>query len=249
MARKRIDTEEKLREYIKRKLGHPQLKIEISEDQLNDCIYQAIEKFAYYAYDGTQEAKLLVQLEEDENGNFKYDYQLPYRTQAVTHLQASSTYSTFISIPAGYTLAMNPITLNMQDNVSNIDIQSMTQRIAKMSTLRSIFDVSPNWNFNTHNSTLSFFERPTSSVMLLELSMDYEPAEIDGIYDQFLVKKMAEAYAWKQWSSIMGKYESAQLVNGASIAYGDMQSKGETMLQEAEEELLNLMEPLALYSF
>jgi len=241
MARKRIDTEEKLREYIKRKLGAPQLRIEITEDQLNDCIYQAIEKFAYYAYDGTQEATLLVELEKG-----KFDYQLPYRTQAVTGLKASSTYSTFINIPAGYTLAMNPISMNLQDNVSNIDIQAMTSRMAKMSTLRALFDVDPNWDFNTHNSILSFFEQPVSSVMVLELAMDYEPAEVDGIYDNHIVKQYAEGLAWIQWSSIMGKYEGAALVNGASINYGDMQSKGEAMVEKAQEEMMDLMEPLGV---
>ena len=247
MARLRIDTETKLIEYIKRKLGSPQLKVEITEDQFKDCIYQAIEKFAYYAYDGTQEGMLLVQLENDENGNFKYDYQLPYRTQAVSGLTASSVYSTFVNIPAGYTLAMNPITLNMQDNVSNIDIQSMTQRMSKMSTLRNLFDVQPNWDFNTHNSVLSFFERPVSSVMLLEIAMDYEPNEVDGIYDNHIVKEYAEGLAWKQWATITGKYEGAALVNGASIAYSDFQSKGEAMVEQAKEEMLLLMEPLGVY--
>ena len=246
MARKRIDTEAKLIDYLKRKLGAPQLKIEITEDQFKDCIYQSIEKFAYYAYDGTQEYSLLVELERDEDGKFIFDYKLPYRTQAVTKLQASSTYSTFINIPAGYTLAMNPITLNLQDNVSNIDIQSMTARMAKMSTLRSLFDVQPNWDFNTHNSTLSLFEEPTSSVMLLEVSMDYEPLEEDGIFDNHIVKEYAEGLAWIQWSTITGKYEGAALVNGASIAYADFQSKGEAKVEQAREEMLLLMEPLGV---
>ena len=244
MARERIDTEGKLIEYIKRKLGSPTLQVEITEDQFKDCIYQAIEIFSYYAYDGTEQATLLVQLEKD-----KMEYKLPYRTQAVTGLQASSVYSTFINIPAGYTLAMNPITLSMQDNVSNIDIQLMTQRMAKMSTLRSIFDVQPSWDFNTHNSTLYLFEVPTSSVMLLELSLDYEPAEVDGIYDNFLVKQLAEGFAWKMWSTICGKYDGAALVNGASIAYADFQSKGETMVQEAKEEVMGTMEPLGVFVF
>ena len=246
MARKRIDTEAKLVDYLKRRLGAPQLRVEITDDQFLDCIYKAIENFAYYAYDGTQEATLLVEFEKDADGNFVYDYQLPYRTQAVTGLKASSTYSTFINIPAGYTLAMNPITLNLQDNISNIDIQSMTQRMAKMSTLRSIFDVEPNWDFNTHNSKLTFFEKPVSSVMLLELALDYEPEEVDGIYDNFLVKQLAEGYAWVQWATITGKYEGSALINGASIAYSDFQSKGEAMIESTKEEIMNLMEPLGV---
>ena len=239
----RINTKELLREYIKRRLGAPQIRVEITEDQLNDCIDKAIGEYSYYAYDGTEEATLLVELIPGQ-----LDYTLPERVLAVSGLECSSTYSTFVNIPAGYTLAMNPITLNMQDNVSNIDIQSMTQRMAKMSTLRSIFDVKVNFDFNSNTGILRFFEQPVSSIAVLEIAMDYEPAEIDSIYNNQLVKKMAEAEAWLMWSNIMGKY-SSQLVNGSEINYADMQSKGETMRDAAKEEMMELQEPLGIYLF
>ena len=76
--------------------------------------------------------------------------------------------------------------------------------------------------------------------------MDYEPQDIDNIYNNQLVKKMAEAEAWITWANVMGKYEGAALINGASINYGDMQSKGETMRDTAKEEMLDLMEPLGI---
>jgi len=242
MARTRIDTQEKLRDFIKRKLGAPIMQVEISEDQLNDCIDDAIRYFAYYAYDGTIEGSLLVNIEPGV-----MEYKLPYGTQAVSGFKASSTYSTFINIPAGYTLAMNPISLSMTDNLTNIDIPSMMQRMAKMSTLRAIFDIEPNWDYNTHNQTLYLFEQPTSSVMLLEIALDYEPQKVDGIFDNVHVKKLAEAFAWKQWAANTGKYEGAALVNGASIAYSDFQSKGEAMEETVKEEIMNLMEPLGIY--
>jgi len=239
----RLDTKEKLREYIKRRLGSPYVRVDLTEDHLNDCIEKAIGEYSYYAYDGVIEGTLLVELEKG-----KFEYKLNPRIHAVTGLECSSVYSTFINIPAGYTLAQNPITLNMQDNVSNIDIQSMTQRMAKMSNLRNIFDVKVNFDYNSNNSTLYFFEEPTSSVAVLEIAMDYEPEEIDGIYNNNFIKKMAEAEAWITWSNVTGKY-SSQIVSGAEINYADMQSKGETMRDNAKEELLSVMEPLGLYCF
>jgi len=237
----RIDTKEKLRDYIKRRLGYPLIRVELTEDMLNDCIDKAISEYSYYAYDGTIEGTLLVELTPGQ-----LEYKLDPRIHAVTGLECSSTYSTFVHIPAGYTLAMNPITLNMQDNVSNIDIQSMTQRMAKMSNLRSLFDVQVNFDYNSNNSTLYFFEQPVSSVAVLEIAMDYEPGEIDGIYNNQLVKKMAEAEAWITWANVTGKY-SSQLVNGSEINYGDMQSKGEAMRDAAKEEMMDLMEPLGIF--
>jgi len=236
-----IDTKEKLREYIKRRLGAPLIRIELSEDQLNDCIDKSISEYSYYAYDGTIEGNILVQLEKG-----KYEYKLNPRIHAVTGLECSSTYSTFLHIPIGYTLAMNPITLNMQDNVSNIDIQSMTQRMSKMSNLRNIFDVKVNFDYNSNNSTLYFFEEPASDVAVLEISMNYEPEAVDGIFNNNLVKKMAEAEAWITWSNVVGKY-SSNLVGGSTINYDDMRSKGGAMLESSKDELFSLMEPLGIY--
>jgi len=239
----KIKTKEALREYIKRRLGAPLLKIEMTEDMLDDCIDKAIEVYAEYGYDGCTQETLLVNLEPG-----KLDYKLSDEVIAVTGLECSSTYSTFINIPAGYTLAMNPITLNMQDNVSNIDIQSMTQRMAKMSTLRSIFDVQVNFDFNFNTKILRFFEAPVSRVAVLELGLEYQPQPIDNIYNNQWIKKRAEGEAWVMWSSVMGKY-SSQLVNGSEINYADMQSKGEALIDKSEEELEGLFEPLGIYLF
>ena len=239
----KIKTKEALRDFIKRRLGAPLLKVELTEDMLNDCIDKEIEVYSEYGYDGTTQETLLVELT-----NGQLDYQLPDSVIAVTGLQCSSTYSTFINIPAGYTLAMNPITLNMQDNISNIDIQSMTQRMAKMSNLRNIFDVQVNFDFNHNTKVLRFFEQPVSSVAVLELGLEYEPGEIDNIYNNQWIKKRAEGEAWVMWSSVMGKYSSS-LVNGSEINYADMQSKGEALIEKSEEELEGLFEPLGIYVF
>lgn len=239
----RIKTKESLRNYIKVKLGSPLLNVELTDEMLDLCIDKAIEVYSEYAYDGTEQATLLVELTPGV-----MDYTLPDRTIAVSGLECSSTYSTFINIPAGYTLAMNPITLNMQDNVSNIDIQSMTERMAHMSNLRSIFDVKVNFDFNHNTKILRFFEEPTSSVAVLELGLEYEPMEIDNIYNNFWIKKMSEAQAWLAWGSLMGKY-SSQLVNGSEINYNDMRDRGKTMEDECLEELQGLFEPLGIFVF
>ena len=239
----KIKTKEALRDYIKRRLGFPILKIELTEDMLDDCIDKAIEVYSEYGYDGTEEASLLVNLTVGQ-----LEYVLPDRTIAVTGLCASSTYSTFINIPAGYTLAMNPITLNMQDNISNIDIQSMTQRMSQMSNLRNLFDVRINFDFNHNTKILRFFEPPTSSVAILEIGLEYEPQEIDNIFGNQWIKKRAEGEAWVMWSSVMGKYES-NLINGSQINYSDMRDKGESIITESNEELEGLFEPLGVFVF
>jgi len=240
----RIKTKEALRDYAKISMGAPTIVIELTDDQLDICIDKTIERYAEYGYDGMRTETLLIQLEDNKN-----KYILPDNVIAVTGLQANSTYSSFINIPAGYTLAMNPISMNVLDNVSNIDIQSMTSRMAKMSNLRSLFDVQVNFDFNFNSKELVFFERPVSSAVVMELGVDYEPGEIDNIYNNWWIKERVIGEAYIMWAGIMGKYEGASLVNGASINYADMRSKGEEIIEKSNEELEGLFEPLGVYVF
>jgi hypothetical protein len=240
MARNRINTEAKLIEYTKRRLGFPVVNVEILDDSWNDIVYRAIDQFAYYAYDGTITSTLLVNLDDDI-----MEYKLPYRTQAVTGFKSTSMYNSFISIPKGYTLAVHPISLNTMDSVSNIDTVAMSTKMAQMSTLQQMFDVEPNWTYNTNNNTLYLLEKPTSSVALLQIEQDYEPLDIDPIFDNKVVKDLAEGYAWLQWANNMGKYSSV-LVNGSEINYNDMLSKGNDLVEKATEEVMSLMEPLGI---
>jgi len=239
----KIKTKDELREYIKRRLGAPLLKVELTEDMLDDCIDIAIETYSEYGYDGTETNTLLVELTKD-----LLEYKLPDNVVAVTGLKSSSVYSTFINIPAGYTLAMNPITLTLTDNVSNIDIQAMTERMARMSNLRKLFDIQVNFDYNYNTKILRFHEKPAYSVALLEIATEYEPKEIDNIFGNWWIKKRAEGEAWKMWGSLMGKYNSS-LVNGSEINYADMTAKGEAIIDKTEEELEGLFEPLGIYVF
>lgn len=239
----RIKTKAALREYTLRQMGSPTIRVELTEEQLDDCITKSLDRYGEYAYDGQKTGTLLVTLEPD---TFKYT--LPDNVIAVTGLRASSTYSSFINIPAGYTLAMNPLTLNYLDNVSNIDIQSMTERMAKMSTLRALFDVEPNFDFNSNSKELIFFEKPTSTVAVLEIAMDYEPLEVDNIYNDQWVKKRVLGEAFVLWSNVTGKYSNS-LVNGSTINYSDIQQKGQDLIDQTEEELFEIGEPLGIYVF
>jgi len=239
----RIKTQEALKEYIKTSMGAPSIRIELTDDQLNICIDKAIEIYAEFGYDGMKTQTLLVNLTKGVN-----KYYLPDNVMAVTGLQALNTYSSFINIPAGYTLAMNPITLNMLDSVSNIDIQAMTAKMAQMSTLRNIFDISINFDFNFNSKELTFFEPPVSSTVLLELGVEYEPNPIDNIYNNMWIKQRAIGEAYLMWSGVVGKY-SSQLVNGSEINYADIQAKGEAIIEKSNEDLEEQFEPLGIYVF
>ena len=240
----RVNSRDKLREYIKRSLGAPITRVELTEEQLDDCIDRAIELFAEYAYDGGIDSSLLLNLEKGV-----LDYKLPYNVVAITGLSVSSSYSLLSKIPAGYVLdlgATSPSACSMP--VTTFDVQSMSQRMAAISNVVSMFDVRINYSFHGPSKTLRFHEQPDSNVVLLELSLEYIPEEIDEIYNDQWIKKRAVAEAWLVWAAVTGKY-SSQLINGSEFNYSDMLSKGESGIQATNEELDGLREPLGVFVF
>ena len=42
-----------LKDYAKRKLGHPVVELNLDDDQMEDCIDDALEYFQEYHFDGT----------------------------------------------------------------------------------------------------------------------------------------------------------------------------------------------------
>lgn len=240
-----INTKAGLRDYILRQLGYPTIKVELTEDQLNDSIDKAIQKYSMYAHDGTVEGSLLVQIESD-----KFSYKLPSYINAVSGLQASSAYSVFLNVPMGYSLALpNPISLSYLYSASTIDVQSMMQRMAAISTIKSIFDVRVNYTFNSNKKELKFFEPVASNFVLLDVGMEYIPDEEDYIFDNRWVKDRAVASAKFLWGQVVGKY-SSNLVGGMSINYDRLISEAEAEIDRLDTELIEKMqEPLGVWVF
>jgi len=256
----RIKTREELREFIKRKLGSPLLKVELTEDMLDDCINRAIEIYSEYAYDGTSTGSLLIKIkpELDENGNTKptypLDITLPDNVIAVSDISINATSKSSgmgdINLTAsGATLGEYSIQSGAISQGSNsFSVSSMMAQMAKISSIKSMFSTHINFDYNWNTKILRIFEDPKTTTILMEVGLDYEPLEVDNIYNNQWVKKRAEGEAWVQWSTVMGKY-SGRLVNDSEINYSDMLSKGERIIDNSEEELQGLFEPLGIWVF
>lgn len=240
----RIKKRSALQEYLLRQMGSPSIRVELTEDQINDCINKSIERYSEFAYDGVIEGSVLVELEPDQ-----LKYTLPDNIVAITGLCVSSNYSMFMNIPTGYALAMNPLSLNMLSEVSTLDVQSMVASMASISNIRSLFDVVVHYNYNHIKNELIFFEVPSSRTAVLEIAMDYEPNEAgDNIFGNHWIKQRALGECLLLWSTVTGKY-SSNIVNGTSINYADIQQKGESIIEKSEEELWQIGEPLGPYLF
>jgi len=244
----KIKTRKDLRNWMLRQMGHPLIKVELTEDQLNDAIDNAIQYYSEFAYGGTVDGTLVVKVESG-----KRQYKLDDRIVAIREVHASPAYQPFINIPAGYALAVNnPMSLNFLSDLSSFDVSSIVSKFAQIENIKALFTIKPKWDFNFNTKIFTLYEDVPNQTILLEISMEYFAPEddetVDAIFDNFWIKKRALAHAYLIWAGVVGKYDTS-LVNGARINYSDIKAEGERLMQETEELINDIMDPLGPYVF
>ena len=237
----RLKTEEELIAYTLRQLGSPTINIEVTPEQISDNIDKAIERFAYYAYDGQIERTLDVSVVKGQR-----DYILPDNVTAILNLRTTSNFSSLYRLPGGYVFANSPIGLETLGNINNVDMTNMSMYLSKLTQLQQLFDIPLNYNYNEQTATLHLFEDPRENRMLMEVALEYTPEAIDKIYGHPWIKSYVEALTKITWGNVVGKFSST-LVNGSEINFDRLLSEGREDKERLEEELLtDYMEPLGI---
>ena len=240
--KKTINSVETLTDYIRRQLGEPLIKVEVTDEQIEDCIFTAIDEFCEYGFQGLEDTAVLVTITDDQS-----TFILDDRVRAITNIRALSNISNLLQLPGGLTLANSNFALSFLTNLSDVDITGVSVQLSRLSMIQSIFDVPVNYRWNEHTKELTILENHKGKKILLEMSLQYEPKEEDPIYNQTWVKKNSVSRVKYLWGNNTGKY-STQLVNGATINYDRLLSEATQELQDQKEELLETYrEPLGIY--
>ena len=239
----RIKTRSDLKKFLLRQMGSPSINVEVTNEQLDDAIDQAIQYYSEFAYGGTIDGTLLVQLEKGQR-----TYKLDDSIIAIRNVFAQSAVQPFINIPEGYALAVNnPMSLNFLTGTQGFDVSAIVSRFAQIENIKELFTVKPKWDFNFNTKVFTLYEDVSQDKILLEISMEYRAPDDgetpDAIFDNFWIKKRALAHAYYMWANVVGKYDTS-LVNGSRINYSEIRAQGDTLMQETNETLNDIMDPL-----
>ena len=228
----RIDTQQKLIDYIRSQLGEPIIKVEVTDKQIEEIIRSTVQKYTEYAY-GTLEESVIIQLHGAK------EYPMP---ELITNI---------ISLKTGMTSNLTDFSANFGQYVPNLwsDIyftDSLTGDIipnimaisATTAILEKYFGTDVYFNFNANRKVLQVFDNYEGPAVLHYYYEYLANPEYDLIYNQEWVKAYSKAKVKLLWGSIVGKY-SQSLVGGAQINYSDIKSDAQQELEELNQELLD----------
>lgn len=233
MKTKKIVTRKMLIDYIKLKLGWPQITIEITDEQISLCIDDAIQRFTNFAYDGLLKDTVIVE--------FKGKQEIPMPPEITEIVKVSrGGWASGTNFGAMYGDNLVPeiwSDLFFSTNLTGSIVSAVCSISTYQSTLDKFYGDDINYHFNRAKGILQVFDE-YKGPGLIEYYHEYIPNDdFDKIFDHEWVKAYSIAKCKQLWGGVLGKY-SGSLVGGGQINYADLKSEGQQEEQQLNEELL-----------
>lgn len=172
---------EQLKDEILRRLGAPIIKIEVTRDQIYDCIQRALDLYAEYHYNGTNKSYIILTMGPDNPRNvfdlskehiFAVTKVLRANTSALYTMDGTTTYAWFTDFLSGLTGG----SLGSSTGVYGLtgygaDLGYFTQMMSYQQTMTDILSPLPSYSYN--DDTGQFFilgqRLAAGSVVVLEV--------------------------------------------------------------------------------
>lgn len=232
-----------LKDYCLRRLGFPVIDINVDEDQVEDRIDDALQKFQDYHYDGTQKDYYAYQMTSTDLSN-KY-IPLPTNVLGVTGVFPISADV----VNNGSSVNFNIFDLNYQlrlNELYDFTTSSYTYYWIARSHIRMLEMIINGENpirFNRKMDRLyidmnwSAPEVPEGRYVMVECWRALDANTYTKVYNDSWLKAYSTALIKRQWGENMKKY-------GNYVLPGGMVINAQTIYDEAVAEILKLEETL-----
>ena len=248
--------------YCLRALGFGVIDINVSDDQVDDRIDEALQYFAQYHYDGVEKTYLKYQITQDD-----IDRAASNDTTTATDTVDSNITATFkegknfIPMPSSVVSVIQIFPFDDQTTNNMFDIRyqlrlndlydfSSTSIIHYQMTMQQLDFLShilvgeKPIRFNQHQNRLYLDmdfanDIDVGEFLIIECYRKIDPATYTDIFDDIYLKRYATALIKRQWGANLSKFQGVQLLGGVEM-------NGEAIYSQAQEELQKLEEDIQL---
>ena len=247
--------------YCLRALGFGVIDINVSDDQADDRIDEALQYFAQYHYDGIEKMYLKYKITEADITRARANT----TTTSTDTVDSSVTASfeegnNFIPMPSAVVSVSNifDFTNAIQQNMFDIRYQlrlndlydfSSTSIIQYQMTMQQLDLLSHVLvgevpiRFNQHQNRLyldmDWEQMTVGEYLIIECYRKIDPATYTDIFDDIYLKRYATALIKRQWGANLSKFNGVATLGGVSM-------NGEQIYSQAIEEIQGLEEQIQL---
>ena len=255
-------TKATFKNYCLRALGFGVIDINVSDDQADDRIDEALQYFAQYHYDGIEKMYLKYQVTADDITRAASN-----TTTTATDTVDNSVTASFgegngyIPMPSSVVSVLNIFPFDDQATNNMFDIRyqlrlndlydfSSTSIIHYQMTMQQLDFLShilvgeKPVRFNQHQNRLYIDMDWSNDItageyLIIECYRKIDPATYTDIFDDIYLKRYATALIKRQWGANLSKFSGVAMLGGVTM-------NGETIYTQAQEELEKLEEQIQL---
>lgn len=240
-------TRDEFKERIYQNLGVPVIEVNIADEQVENCIDDALSFWRDYHYDAQNKIYIAHQLTQQDVDTKKIA--LDPSISAVTRIfkfvgDAASGAGSDDIFNVDYQLRLNDLWdltsvnlggyviarqyINMIDDILNVDLQ------VRFKELEGVLYIDT-----------AAFRLPVGQYLMIEA---YQNLTGDGIWRSRVFRQLATAYARRQWALNMLKYEGTVLPGGVTVNATNMLQVADMEIQKNERDfILNYQAPDEFY--
>ena len=257
-------TKATLKSYCLRALGFGVIDINVSDDQADDRLDEALQYFAQYHYDGIEKMYLKHLITSDEVTRARSDASTTATDTADSSITATwKEGKNFIPIPSAVVSVVQvfPFTdtgagsnmfdiryqlrLNDLFDFSSTSVIQYQMTMDNIDLLEHILVGETPIRFNQHQNRLyidmDWANDVTADVdyLVIECYRKLDPTTYTDIYDDIYLKRYATTLLKKQWGANLSKFNGVTMLGGVTM-------NGETLYTQALEEQNKLEEQIQL---
>ena len=261
-------TKATFKNYCLRALGYGVIDINISDDQADDRIDEAIQYFAHYHYDGVERMYLKYLITEDDvtraRSNLTNDtvtdtgdgsttaswlegknyIPVPSAVMAVTNVFPFEETQTNNMFDIRYQLRLNDLYYLSSTSILHYD---MTMK--HLDYLQHILVGEVPFRYLEHQNRLYLdmdWENDVtggSDYIVVECHRKLDPSTYTDIYDDIWLKRYAVCLLKRQWGANLSKFNGVAMLGGVTMNGTEIYSQAITECNELEEKIAGLQLP------
>ena len=225
-------TRAEFKDYCLRNLGKPVINIEVDDDQVDDRIDEALEMYADWHYDATEEQWIHYQITADDVTNefitVPDDIMVVTKVMPASLLSAATSSNDMFSYQ--YQIMVSELT--PWEPFDSVDYYL---KMLSVEETRNLIDVEERFRFVRHEHKVRLYkDYHEGDNLIMRVHRILDP---DVVWNDKWLKMYATALIKRQWGANTKKYDQVQLLGGVTI-------NGQQFFEEALAEIERLEELL-----
>ena len=234
-------------DYILRKIGAPVIEVNVSEEQIEDRVDEAVSFWRDYHYNGSQLVYLKHQItaQDKENGYIT----LPQKLLGISKV---FPFDTSISTGTGMFNVQYQFVLNNLTDLTSYNMQHYYMTMQHIEFMQEILVGKPMIRYNKHVNRL-YIDTDIShwiegNYIIIEAYDVIDPDAYSDVWEDRWLQNYASVLVREQWGLNLTKFTNMQLVGGVSFNGDQILQEARTEREKMEEEAIQNLQPLT-YNF